>query len=167
YFLGMRDKRRAAALLDYAAMTPVLHVSGRFPAARRCAALILPIAPHPSIGNRVLAFDLDADPTPLIELDPDAIADRLYTPAADLPEGETRVALKEVHLNRCPALVERRHLGAADIARLGLDLDRAERHAERLRACPGLAGKVRQVYGRRAERGASDPDQSLYDGFPG
>jgi exodeoxyribonuclease-1 len=166
YYLGFRDKRRAAALLDYAGMTPVLHVSGRFSPARRCAALILPIAAHPSIGNRVLAFDLDADPTSLIELDPDDIADRLYTPAAELPEGESRIALKEVHLNRCPALIERRHLTDADVERLGLDLDRAEAHAARLRACEGLAEKVRQVYGRRGDRVPGDADQALYDGFP-
>jgi exodeoxyribonuclease-1 len=166
YYLGLRDKRRAAALLDFARMTPVLHVSGRFSPARRCAALILPIAPHPTISNRVLAFDLDADPDALIALQPDEIADRLYTPAADLPEGETRIALKEVHLNRCPALVEQRHLSDADIARIGLDLARAERHAAQLRACDGLAQKVRTVFARRAERAPGDADQSLYDGFP-
>jgi exodeoxyribonuclease-1 len=166
YYLGFRNKQRAAALLDYAGMTPVLHVSGRFPASRRCAALVLPLAAHPSVSNRVLVCDLDPDPQPLIDLDPDAIADRLYTPAADLPEGETRIALKEVHLNRCPALVELRHLGAEDIARLGLDLDRAHAHATRLRASGGLAEKVRAVYARRGVRDPSDADQALYDGFP-
>ncbi len=38
-------------------------------------------------------------------MSPEDIADRLYTPAADLPEGEQRIPLKEVHLNRAPALV--------------------------------------------------------------
>jgi exodeoxyribonuclease-1 len=166
YYLTLRDKRRAGALLDYAGMTPVLHISGRFSPARRCAAMILPITPHPTVGNRILTFDLDADPTALLELEPDEIADRLYTPIADLPEGESRVALKEVHLNRCPALIERRHLSEADIERLGLDLARIDATAERLRASDGLAEKVRQVYARRAARDASDADQSLYDGFP-
>jgi exodeoxyribonuclease-1 len=166
YYLGFRNKQRAAALLDYASMTPVLHVSGRFPAARRCAALVLPLAAHPSIANRVLVCDLDPDPQALIDLDPDAIADRLYTPAADLPEGEARVALKEIHLNRCPALIELRHLGDADVERLGLDLERAQAHAARLRSSEGIAEKVRSVYARRGTREPADADQALYDGFP-
>ena len=44
YALGLRDKRRAAQLLDTIAMQPVLHVSQRYPAARLCAAAVLPIA---------------------------------------------------------------------------------------------------------------------------
>ncbi len=166
YYLGLRNKQRAASLFDYAGMTPVLHVSGRYPAARRCAALVLPIAPHPTIANRVLVCDLDPDPTPLLELDPDDIAAHLYTPAADLPEGEVRVALKEVHLNRSPALIELRHLTQDDIARLELDLPRCLMHAERLRASDGLAEKVRQVYRQRGARDPADADQALYDGFP-
>ena len=95
-----------AALLDFAAMTPVLHVSGKYPAARHCAAVVLPIAPHPQIGTRVLACDLDEDPADWLDLAVDEIADRLYTPSKDLPEGTRRVPLKEIHLNRAPALVE-------------------------------------------------------------
>ena len=166
YYLGLRNKSRAAALLDYANMTPVLHVSGRFPAEQRCAAVVLPIAPHPSIANRILACDLAPDPTPLLELDPDDIADRLFTPTRDLPEGVERIALKEIHLNRCPALIELRHLGESDLERLQLDLNRCEAHAQRLRQHQGLAEKVRRVYARRGERDASDPDLALYDGFP-
>lgn len=171
YYLGFRSKQRAASLLDYAAMTPVLHVSGRYPASRRCAALVLPIAPHPTIANRILICDLEPDPTPLMELAPDEIADRLYTPRADLPEGEVRVALKEVHLNRSPALIELRHLTEADTAQLQLDVPRCLAHAERLRSSEGLAEKVRQVYRHRGARTEANPnqadaDQSLYDGFP-
>ena len=41
YALGLRDKRRAAQLLDPIAMQPVLRVSQRYPAARMCAAAVL------------------------------------------------------------------------------------------------------------------------------
>jgi exodeoxyribonuclease-1 len=166
YYFALRNKARAAALLDYAGMTPVLHVSGRYPAARFCAAVVLPIAPHPVVSNRILVCDLDTDPALWLDLDPEAIADRLYTPAKDLPEGEVRVPLKEVHLNRAPALIELRHLGEREIARLGLDLDLVHARAHLLRGTPGLAEKVRQVYARRAARDPADADQALYDGFP-
>ncbi|MBB5208432.1 exodeoxyribonuclease I [Chiayiivirga flava] len=165
YYFALRDKRRAAGLLDYIAKTPVLHVSGKYPASRGCGALVLPLAPHPHIGNRIIVADLDPDPTPLLTLSPEDIADRLYTPAADLPEGEQRIALKEVHLNRCPALVELRHLDATQRARFGIDLERAERHAALLRASDTLVDTVRAVYGRPRSAGQTDPDQALYDGF--
>jgi exodeoxyribonuclease-1 len=165
YYLGLRDKRRAAALLDVAQMTPVLHISGKYSAARGSAALVAPICRHPQIDNRVIVFDLDADPERLLALDADGISDRLYTPTADLPEGELRIPLKEIHLNRCPALVAFDHLRAQDFERLRIDPDLAQQRAERLRAADGLAAKVREVYARPREARAVDPDAALYDGF--
>ncbi|MDQ3288698.1 MAG: exodeoxyribonuclease I [Pseudomonadota bacterium] len=168
YALKLRDKRHAAGMLDTIAMKPVLHVSQRFPAQRLCAAAVLPLARHPSIDSRVLVFDLDQDPGALLELDADTIADRLYIPAAELREGEERIALKEVHLNRCPALAAWEHLREADFKRLGIDPDKAEQRAARIRAAgPALVEKVRRVYARESARPPSDADAALYDGFIG
>jgi exodeoxyribonuclease-1 len=166
YALRLRDKRYAAQLLDVAAMQPVLHVSQRYPASRLCAAPVLPLARHPSIDSRVVVFDLDSEPDALLALDADAIADRLYVRQADLPEGETRIPLKEVHLNRSPALIEWAHLRDGDFERLRFDVAAIEARAQRLRAAgPALAEKIRQVYSRDPQRAPSDPDASLYDGF--
>lgn len=168
YALRLRDKRYAASLLDVIAMKPVLHVSQRYPASRMCAAAALPIARHPRIDSRVIVFDLDQDPDALLRLEPDAIAERLYVRAADLPEGESRVALKEVHTNRCPALIAWDHLRGPDFDRLGIDPALAEARAARIRdAGPGLVEKVRQVFAVERERTPSDVDASLYDGFVG
>ena len=168
YALRLRDKRYAAQLLDTTAMRPALHVSQRYPAARLCAAAVLPLARHPSIDSRVIVFDLDSDPESILALEPEAIADRLYVRQADLPEGEARIPLKEVHLNRCPALIEWTHLRQEDFARLRIDPALVGSRAERLRAAgPALAEKVRQVYARAAEFPPGDPDASLYDGFLG
>lgn len=166
YTLKLRDKRFAARLLDTVAMTPVLHVSQRFPAARLCAAAVAPLARHPRIDNRVIVFDLHEDPEPLFALDADAIADRLYTPIANLPEGETRIPLKEVHLNRSPMLIEWAHLRTPDFDRLGIDPALVEARAARLReAGPALAEKLRRIYAGRDRFEPGDVDGSLYDGF--
>ena len=169
YALRLRDKRHAAQLLDTVAMQPVLHVSQRYPATRLCAAAVLPLARHPQIDSRVIVFDLDSEPDALLALEPEAIADRLYTPAADLPPGEVRIPLKEVHLNKCPALVAWPHLRGEDFARLSIDVDAVDRRAARLReAGVALAEKVRRVYAQaRPAREPSDVDASLYDGFIG
>src|SRR5690606_36465565 len=83
YALKLRDKRHAASVLDPFAMQPVLHVSQRYPATRKCAAVVVPLAVHPSIANRVIVFDLDGDVDALFAQTPEEIADRLYTPSAD------------------------------------------------------------------------------------
>lgn len=168
YALRLRDKRFAAALLDVVAMTPVLHVSQRFPASRLCAAPVLPLARHPQIDSQVIVFDLGSEPDALLELDADAIAERLYIRQADLPEGEARVPLKLVHVNKCPALVAWNHLRAPDFERLRIDPADVERRAARVRAAAALiAEKVRRVFARTPSSAPVDVDAALYDGFLG
>ena len=104
----------------------------------------------------------------LDHLDADAIAERLYIRQADLPDGETRVPLKEVHTNKCPALVAWEHLREADFARLGIDPDAVQRRAARVRAAgPAIAEKVRRVFARERPADSVDVDAALYDGFIG
>ncbi|WP_202843521.1 exodeoxyribonuclease I [Luteimonas saliphila] len=166
YALQLRDKRFAASLVDTVAMTPLLHVSQRYPASRLCAAPVLPLARHPRFDTRVIVFDLDSEPDALLDLDAETIATRLYLRADALPEGESRIALKEVHLNRCPALVRWDHLREQDLARLAIEPARIEQRASRLRAAgPALAEKLRRVYAIERELPPSDTDGALYGGF--
>ncbi|MCC6505388.1 MAG: exodeoxyribonuclease I [Aquimonas sp.] len=169
YFLGFRRKARAQSLLNVAEHTPVLHVSGQFSAANGCAAIVAPLCAHPDIANRVIVLDLAADPSLFVEMSAEDIRDRLYTPLADLPAGESRVPLKEIHLNRCPALVELRHLTDEELLRLGLDRQRAITHWQSLRQMSDLIDRVRDVFQRAQQRHSSarDADQSIYDGFVG
>ncbi len=168
YALRLRDKRFASSLLDATHMAPLLHISQRYPASRLCAAPVIPLARHPQIDSRVIVFDLDSEPDALLDLDADAIAERLYIRQADLPEGETRIPLKEVHTNKCPALVAWDHLREADFARLAIDPEIVQRRAERLRtAGPEIAEKVRRVFARERPAQTVDADAALYDGFIG
>ena len=166
YALRLRDKRTAANLLDTVQMTPVLHLSQRYPASRMCAAPVLPLAVHPAYSTRVIVFDLDCDPTPLLQLDADGIAARLYVKQDDLPEGISRIPLKEVHTNKCPALVEWKHLRDADFQRLNIDPERILRHAQQIHAAgPALAEKIRRVFARESAFPSADVDAALYEGF--
>ena len=168
YALRLRNKRYASSLLDTTDMTPLLHVSQRYPASRLCAAMVMPLARHPQIDSRVIVFDLDGEPDALLDLDADAIAERLYIRQADLPEGEARVPLKEVHVNKCPALVAWDHLREADFARLGIDPGVVQQRAARIRAvAPAIAEKVRRVFARERPADTVDVDAALYDGFIG
>ena len=168
YALKLRNKKFAATVLDTTALTPALHISQRYPASRMCAAPVLPLARHPGIDSRVIVFDLDGDADALLRLSADEIRDRLYTPAADLPEGEQRIPLKEVHLNRSPALVAWSHLRDEDFTRLGIDREAAMATADAMRPFAAeLAEKVRRVFGDERAHAKPDADAALYDGFIG
>ncbi|HEY0230860.1 MAG TPA: exodeoxyribonuclease I [Dokdonella sp.] len=166
FYFGLRRKQRVFELLDVARMTPLVHVSSRYPASRGCLAIIAPLAMHPGQPNGVIAYDLDVDPAPLLELDADDIADRVFTARADLPDDVERIPLKTIHANRSPALAPLGALKGVDSARIALDTPRALAHLERLRSAEGLIAKLHAVFSRADTRDAAvDSELALYGGF--
>ncbi|MDF3983150.1 exodeoxyribonuclease I [Luteibacter sp. PPL554] len=166
WYYALRRKQRVFELLDVAAMTPVVHVSSRYPASRHCLTVVAPLAAHPSRAGEVIVYDLTADPADLLALDDDDIADRVFTSRADLPEGVERIALRTIRANHAPALAPLSVLKDVDHGRLGLDMARVERHLAALREAPGLAEKLRRVYGHAASLPpADDPELGLYGAF--
>lgn len=170
--LGLRDQKLAMKLLDPVDAQPVLHTSSRIPAERGCTTLELPLAIMPDRPKSVVVFDLMGDPTDLIEGSAEDIADRVFTPAADMPEGITRLPLKLVHSNHVPMLAPAATLKDADPVRIGLDPELCLRHASRIKGhLPAIRAKVIEVFARRFdddnEAGSSqttDPDLMLYSG---
>jgi exodeoxyribonuclease-1 len=166
WYFALRRKQRVFELLDVAAMTPVVHVSSRYPASRHCLTVIAPLAAHPSRPGEVIVYDLSADPSDLLALDAGDVADRVFTSRADLPEGVERIALRTVRANQAPALAPLSVLKDADHGRLGLDMVAVERHLDMLRQADGLAEKLRVIYGHAASMPpAEDPELALYGGF--
>jgi exodeoxyribonuclease-1 len=167
FYFALRRKQRAFELLDCLRQEPVLHVSSRYPPERGCMAMVVPLAVHPQQPNKVIVYDLDTDPAALLELDPADIADRVFTPRADLPEGVERVPLKAVSANRSPALAPVSALAGVDTTRIRLDPERCRMHLQRLREAAGIGAKVIEVFALSAGAGdeAVDPDLALYHGF--
>jgi len=143
----------------------VLHVSSRYPARHGCLAVVVPLAQHPTQKNGVVVYDLRHDPTPLLSLDADAVRRLVYTATEDLAEGESRIPLKVVHLNKCPVLAPLATLTAEAAERWAIDLEQSRRHREALLAARDLPAKLAQVFGENPYGPASDPDFSLYDGL--
>ena len=164
WHLGMRRKQRVFELLDVANMTPLLHVSQRYPAERGCLAVIVPIAEHPHRRGEIIVADLDPHPG-WAQLDAQDIRDRLYVARGDLPEGVERVPLKTIHANRSPALAPLSVLQGVDAARIRLDLDRCLAHLQALRSAEHLAERVREVFAQERAFETPDPELALYSGF--
>ena len=163
---ALRRKQKVFELLDVINMTPLVHVSSRYPATRHCLAVIAPLAAHPSRPGEIIVYDLATDPAAWLALDEDEIADRIFTPRADLPEGIERVPLRTVRANHAPALAPLSVLQGVDLQRLQLDPVRCQAHRDTLQAVEGLAEKIRRVFQRATEfPPPDDPELALYNGF--
>lgn len=162
YLFKLRNKREVAALLNLAQRKPVLHISGMFGTERQCAALVLPLAQHPTNNNEIICYDLNSDPTPLLELDAEQIRARVFV-AADKLGGE-RIPLKTIRLNRCPVVATDRLLDVAMADRLQIDRAQCERYAQMLLAAKQLPAKLRDVFSAPERATITDPEQMLYSG---
>jgi exodeoxyribonuclease-1 len=165
--LEMRDQARVAALLDPVDPQPVLHTSARIAAARGCTTLVLPLALVPDRPKSVIAFDLAADPAPLLREPAEVIRDLVFTAAADLPEDVERLPLKVIHSNHVPMLAPLGTLKGVATERIGLDPQLCLKHARQLLAALGdVRAKVSEVFAQPggAFEDSSDPDRMLYSG---
>ena len=170
WHFALRDKKKAAAMLAAATpeMQPLLHVSGRYPPARGCLAMVAPIAEHPERPGTFIVADLGIDADSWVDLDSDDLAERMFSRRVDLPDGLERPPLKEVHGNKSPFLAPLSVLRGTDTRRIALDLDACGRNQERIRASDGLGDRIRRAFASRAERWPErkDPECMLHAGFP-
>ncbi len=164
YVYGHRSKRQVASLINLSERKPFLHVSSRLPRENAYLAIMMPLCPHPTNNNAVIAVNLMADPKPLIDLDSNEIRERLFTPSADLPEGIERIALKGIHLNRCPVVATPKLLDKSTAQRLSIELGRCEQHWRYL-LTHDISKKVAAVFADAQYADSTDPELALYQGF--
>jgi exodeoxyribonuclease I len=158
-------RRKHAVVEQVQLLKPMVHISGRFSAARHFLSVVLPLAWHPHNRNALIVCDLNAECAPLWEEQAEAIRERLYTRREELG-GSLPIPLKLVHVNRCPVMAPMNVLRPSDIERLGLDLQCCESRAAELRGRePEWRLKLADIYQENAFAGSSDPEQQLYDGF--
>ena len=163
--LRMRDQHHVMQMLSPAEPQPILHSSSRIPANRGCTTLVLPLSIYPDRKKSVIVHDLMTDPEPLLKASSEEIADRLFTPAGDLPEGVERIALKAIHSNHVPMIAPVATLKGVDSQRIGLDTQRCFAHAEKLLpALDEVRNKVMDVFKPYPPSTGADPDQMIYSG---
>lgn len=165
YVLSMRQKQKVATALNINAWQPVLHVSARYPAKTGCLSAVVPLAMHPTNKNGIIVYDLRQDPASLLELPAEEIRRLIYTRSEDLKEGEARIPLKTIHINRTPIVVPMNTLTPEARQEWQMDPDAEARHLEQLRNATGLQKKLAQVFSDAGFESSKDPDQGLYDGF--
>jgi len=165
YVYQHRLKQKAANLMDVRTRKPFLHVSSRLPRENAYTALMIPLCEHPGNRNAIIAYNLLADPGPLLALSAAEIGARVFTATDALPEGVERIPLKAVHINRCPVVATAKLLDAAAAKRLGIDISRCESHWQLLKNAD-IASKLADVFAAVSEDAGRDVDAALYQGFP-
>nr|WP_249342019.1 exodeoxyribonuclease I [Pseudomonas sp. PCH44] len=149
-------------------LQPMVHISGRFSAARNYLGVVLPLAWHPRNRNALIVCDLHQETLPLIRESAEVLRERLYTRHEQLSEGQLPVPLKLVQINRCPVVAPLSVLRPADQQRLGIDLPQVQSRAEQLAKQQALwQDKLEFIYGKEDFTAVEDPEQQLYDGFIG
>jgi exodeoxyribonuclease-1 len=149
-------------------LQPMVHISGRFSAARSYIGVVLPLAWHPRNKNALIVCDLHLDTQALLDLDAETLRQRLYTRREELAEGELPVPLKLIHINKCPVVAPLSVLRPDDQQRLGLDMALYQERSLRLIDAQQVwRDKVQAIYTSEDFTPSQDPEQQLYDGFIG
>ncbi|MDP1900977.1 MAG: exodeoxyribonuclease I [Rubrivivax sp.] len=164
----LKLRKKDAVRAEIGAGRPFVHLSGQYPVERGCLAVVWALGPHPTNKNEVIVWDLAHDPRELATLDAETLRRRLFTRQADLPEGEQRLPIKTIHINKSPVVIGKLAVLGDAAARWGLDLEAAQRHAAAAAALGRtLDGLWAEVFARPAPAQAPDVDEDLYGGFVG
>jgi len=146
---------------------PFVHLSTRYPVERGNLAIVWPLAPHPTNKNELIVWDLSRDPRELEGLDAETVKRRLYTRQDELPEGELRLPIKTIHINKSPIVIGNvKTLGAA-AQRWGVDVDLANQNAQHAATLGRTLDALWQQVYAKPDYALADVDEDLYGGFIG
>ena len=165
YAYDNRGKQSAAKLLNVRQMTPVLHVSSKYPATQHCTAVVAPLAMHPTNKNAYIVYDLSVNPMQLLELNAEEIKKRVFTPSSQMPESVDRVPLKAIHVNKCPILAPLSTLDSKSAKRIGIKLDVCYKNLQTIMQSHQIREKIRSVFANPEFEKETDIEYQLYDGF--
>lgn len=175
YALSLRLKHEVAKQLNVVSQVPVLYISGKIPASRFCAGIMMPLMMHPTNRNSVIVYDLSVDPQPLIDLDAEAIRARVFASSNELDAlvqqdpSAARIPLREIQINRSPMVATVKLVDDAVAARLQLDMATCRQHWQTLRNAMqadqgAINARLAAVFSQREFPAQADPDLQLYSG---
>ena len=165
FLYRLRRKNEVLKHIDLREMTPILHTSGMYGSDHGSTRLVVPVAAHPSNNNSIIVFDLAQNPDLLLDLGAKTLRERLYTANEDLSEGVERPALKQILVNKCPAISPTSTLTGDAAKRLRIDLITGRRNRQTLlHARKVIQQKIAKIFEPREFEPVTDPDLMIYSG---
>jgi exodeoxyribonuclease I len=162
----LREKKFVESKLNL--FEPMLHTSGMYPADKSCTRLSVALAYHPKYNDRAIVFNLDQDPSTLLELSIDELKTLMYTKQSELPSGVNRLQIKDLIFNKSPMFVPNVYkLDPKVSGQLQIDMERCLNHLTFIKDNQiAIKQVVQDLYGDDHDfSGNNDVDQSLYGGF--
>ncbi len=165
FLYKLRRKNEVLKYIDLKEMTPFLHTSGMYGSDHGNTRMVAPIANHPTNKNSIIVFDLSQSPAILLELGANKLRELLYTAVADLPEGAERPALKQILINKCPAIAPTSTLTGDTAKRLNIDLMNCMQNRQALlNSRKEIQQKISKIFEPREYEPVTDPDLMIYAG---
>ncbi|MDT8281646.1 MAG: exodeoxyribonuclease I [Gammaproteobacteria bacterium] len=165
YTYNLRKKTEVSKLINLRTHEAILHVSSRYSAERGAIAMVMPLCQHPTNKNGFIVYDLSVHPEQFLAVDTEEMAARLYTPAAELPEGVQRIPLKQIHINKCPVLVPLKTMDDKAAQRLSINSETCLAHRDIiLQHIEEFASKTTAIFHNNDFPEVNDPDGQLYSG---
>ncbi|WP_196139165.1 exodeoxyribonuclease I [Aliikangiella sp. G2MR2-5] len=165
YLFQLRDKRKVMAEIDLINLKPFVHCSGMLGPTHEYCGIMLPLVPHPTNKNSVICVDLSQLFDDLASLDAESFERRMFTRTSELAEGESRLPIKEIHYNKCPAVAPIGVFNQAVQERLNIDLDECLQKAEMVKAdLAKIKGNLLSTYQNSQFEPITNPDFALYSG---
>ena len=144
--------------------SPLLHISGMYPAQRGHMGIVVPVAVDATNKNAIIVYELHTNPEPFLAMNVEQIRHLTFTHTEDLAEGEQRLPLKTIHINKCPVVVPLNTLTQENRTQWQIDLDQCARHLEHLTLDQSLSDRVQEAFNQPFSTSSRDPDLLLYSG---
>jgi len=164
YIYQHRFKYKAQDLINLQKQTPLVHISGMYPAEKGHMGIVVPISMDATNKNAVIVYELHADPSQLMKMTIEQIKHLTFTKKEDLLKDEQRLALKTIHLNKCPVIVPLKTLTQENMEHWSIDLEQCAQHLEQLKTDQSLSERIQQAFKPSYSEPSMDPDQNLYSG---
>lgn len=166
YLLRMRDKNEVKKLVSLENKQPFVYSSGRYSSEYNKTTVVFPVTSGPN--GSVLVYDLRSDPAPFLEMNQKEIASKVYASYEDRKaEGFVDLPVKQIHLNKCPAVAPMGVLESEDgWTKIQLSAEIVSSNLKKLLSNPGFAENIRSVYENKKDYPRSkDVEAQLYDSF--
>jgi len=166
YAFKLREKKFVESSINL--FEPMLHTSGMYPAQKSCTRLSVALAYHPEYKDRVIVFNLDQDPSILLELSADELKVLMFTKQSELPKNVERLQIKDLIFNKSPMFVPNIYkIEPKVVEQLQIDMVTCLKHLDFIKDNQLAIEKVVQNLYKNDQgfEKSTDADQSLYDGF--
>ncbi len=166
YLLQLRTKAKVAQVIKPSSPVPFVYTTRMYGKQH----LFTSVAEIISTGQRkdsYIVFDLRIDPSPFLNMTTEQLNKNIFAKREELDaNGQARVPVKELALNKCPAVAPISVMDSMISERLSLDIDQIEQYRQLLRSSD-FGARISAAYDYDGHEFISpnDVDADLYGGF--